>query len=320
MKKSKNRENLYLFNGEYNESEIFSVDDYVDFNKYHELFENPFLYNHNNMRVIADSIEDFAVSYKDRNVYFGSFIRSSFISIKEKKKYLKIFFHKWKSDFYLKYNNLVNKQCLIIKTIENVKLDKLRKKKIFFILGSLLLLIFFTFISLISANIIDLKINNDYLNNVFNSLNKLYQNSIFKAIVFIYYTVIIIPIILILITRKKSISIRKDKKTANKEINNGLKNMRRLFGKRYPQTFKYYKKKVRKDKGYFSPLDIKKITCVCFDFEKSEEILDRIKINAIKTETSLRRIRKALDVLVYVSISFSIICLGVIIYLLLRNL
>ena len=33
---------------EYNNSEIFSVDDHVDINRCHELYENPFLYNRNN--------------------------------------------------------------------------------------------------------------------------------------------------------------------------------------------------------------------------------------------------------------------------------
>ena len=36
MKKSKNRENLYLFDREYNNSEIFSVDDHVDINRLYE--------------------------------------------------------------------------------------------------------------------------------------------------------------------------------------------------------------------------------------------------------------------------------------------
>ena len=320
MKKSKNRENLYLFDREYNNSEIFSVDDHVDINRCHELYENPFLYNRNNANIIADSIEDFAVTYKDCNIYFGSFVRSSLIPLKEKKKYNRIFFQKWKSDFHLKYNDLVNKQCLIIKTIENIKVDKLRKKKVAFVLISLIILIVFTFISLVSKKIINLVNVNDYFSNVFSCLSELYKNNIFKMFVVVYYLVIIIPIVLLFITKKKSISIKRDKKAANKEINNGLKNMRRLFYKRYPLTFKYYKKKIKKEKGYFTPLDIKKVSCACFDFKRSEEMLDRVKINAIKTETSLRRIRKTLDVLVYVSILFSIICIGVIIYLLLRNL
>ena len=91
MKKSKNRENLYLFDREYNNSEIFSVDDHVDINRCHELYENPFLYNRNNANIIADSIEDFAVNYQDCNIYFGSFVRSSLIPLKEKKKYNRIF-------------------------------------------------------------------------------------------------------------------------------------------------------------------------------------------------------------------------------------
>lgn len=277
---------------------IFVSDDYVSCK---ELYNNPFSYvrKSNESTVYVDSIEDFGVNYKGNDVYFGSFVRSPKISKRNKIKYTKKYFRNWRKDFKNNKKSILEKTNSISKEYKDYKLTN--SLILVYTILTIVVVVWYSLLFLLKKDLS-------------------FENSLFLKIFSIsMITVSWIDIILIFVVCLIYLYIFKLKRNKVNKVSVRYKKINNVFNRVYNKTLKYYIKMIKKEKVFYESIKIDEITC-SEDFNEALNELDLIKNKIHNSVNQLHYLKKIYRILFWIISVVSLILLGVIIYLVIKNL
>ena len=263
MKKKKQEVEFSLYEDSLkeNEEQLFSKEDLVDKEVHPTLFTNPFLYNNENtLNTMVDSIEDFAVQYKNCDVYLGSVLRNTKIPKKKRIKALKKYFKKWRTDFNSTY---LDAACGSSKAIETLKATPVRMAGFKY---KLAMFMFFIFYAVIVLGVFNEKlslITGEKLTGICNILLDMFNNNqYFKINLFVPIGIIVLLILIGIVYKIGTREFIKVKRESKKLSSGNVKQLKKTFKKKYPKTYKYYLKQVRRSKdGIYPAISIDDVTC-----------------------------------------------------------
>ncbi len=259
-----------------NSDQIFSKADFVDREVHPTLFTNPFLYNNENvMNTMVDSIEDFAVTYKKQDVYFGSVIRNDKIPKRKKIKAVKKYFKFWYTDFNATYLEAAGGSS---KAIATLKATPVRMTGFKYNFGYFLFLILYLVLVSLMINKQYNFINQEFALNISNILWDMFNgNIIFKVAVILPISITFILFITWIIYRIKTREFVKTKRQSKKLSKKSVKELKKSFDKNYPKTYKFYMKQIRRSKDFvYEGISINNVTCNKNDIFVIEKLIAKV--------------------------------------------
>lgn len=279
---------------------------------------NPFLYNSNYDYLKISSIDEYYVKFKGEEVTFGEVVHSHEYGGFRKKRFVKKTLKKWKKDYLIQRNRIVEENLGAVELIGEIKFLKFRTSMKIVLLLVLFLIMFISFISTgkyIASNSTDFIFNLSKI--VVNGFNKypfirminsisIYLLSITLLYSFLYSTI--------------SNDFKRIYNLSKKFLKNTQNHISRDYKKKYKKVRKFYLKKISMKKVIYPGYDIKLVGEGKNNLEVFEEISKStvVKARRFKNTKLIYIITKY--ILVLLSLISSLIVIIYIIYEWVRNL
>lgn len=282
---------------------MFDKDDFVPEDK-QDAMNNPFLNFGKNIQNY-NTIEEFGLQYKKRNIYVGSIIRNRELSKRLKTKILKKYLKKQKKDFKKQINTLKDNYPStknLIKLVE-IKSTKFKYILLMFILIILNILLLVLFRGKLGNYKLENMTSSKWINKLSISLIELLSEKIWIKVLFISSFASIMIIIVYFIIYKLIVKkYTNEKKKYQNRFDIQIKRTNKCFVSEYRKVKRFYLKKINEGTLYYEALGLAKLWDLdtsLNDFNEEKNRLEN-RTNKISTYLKIDKIVKLLLILICV--------------------
>ncbi len=280
---------------------MFNKEDFVPETQ-KDAMKNPFLnfgedvHNYN-------TIEEFGLCYKKRNIYVGSIIRNQELSKRLKIKILKKYLRKQKKDYKEQIKNLKLKHS---STNNQIRLVEIKKTKFKYILLMFILIILnMLLVTIFTGKFWNLELNklisNKLINKISNNLNELLSNKLWLQILLILsFASIIIILVYYMIYKIIIKRYTRKKKRYQDGFDIKIKQTNKCFVSEYQKVKRFYLKRIKEEKIYYEALELVRLWNLdtsLNDFNDEKESLEKTT-NKISTYLKIDKIIRILLILI----------------------
>lgn len=280
------------------------------------LHTNPFMYNIKNPDIKITSIEEYYIDVYNETQAFGSVIRGSVYKESKKIKFTKKAFKKWKQDFIVSKDRILNPDNEKVQ-IKDAYVFKKIKFWHYLLLG--LIFIFLTFILYKPGLVWTSLGSKTWFIKLTNGINQALSNN---NIIFLINITLITTIIGLLFASIYN-RIVKEHHRFNVErfilYKNANKQVDKEFKKKFKFSRKYYLKNIHKDKFAYAPLTVEETAIENVDLQAIEAITTAFLNKAKNLKNQKKYFYSIKFLTIHGSILSGIFIFGYIVYFIIKN-